>query len=31
MEFEIVPVVPSRDTREIVAPHLDGTPAVDRA
>jgi hypothetical protein len=30
MEFEIVPVVPSRDTREIVAPHLDSTPAVDR-
>jgi hypothetical protein len=21
--FEIVPVVPSKDTREIVAPHLD--------
>jgi hypothetical protein len=26
-----LPVVPSRDTREIVAPHLDGTPAVNRA
>jgi Protein of unknown function (DUF3303) len=22
--FEIVPVVPSKDTREVVAPHLDG-------
>ena len=21
--FEIVPVVPSKDTREVVAPHLD--------
>ena len=31
MEFEIVPVVPSRDTREIVAPHLDSTPAAERA
>jgi hypothetical protein len=31
MEFEIVPVVPSRDTREIVTPHLDSTPAADRA
>jgi hypothetical protein len=30
MEFEIVPVVSSRDTREIVAPHLDSAPAVDR-
>ena len=24
--FEIVPVVPSKDTREIVAPHLDEQP-----
>ena len=31
MEFEIVPVVPSHDTREVVAPHLDSAPAVDRA
>ena len=31
MEFEIVPVVPSRDTREVVAPYLDSAPAVDRA
>ena len=23
--FEIVPVVPSKDTREVVAPHLDKT------
>jgi hypothetical protein len=25
MTFEIVPVVPSKETREIVAPHLDGS------
>ena len=31
MEFEIVPVVPSRDTREVVAPYLDSASAVDRA
>jgi hypothetical protein len=24
--FEIVPVVPSKDTREVVAPHLDSSP-----
>jgi hypothetical protein len=24
--FEIVPVVPSKDTREVVAPHLDAAP-----
>src|SRR5580704_2824331 len=29
--FEIVPVVPSKDTREIVAPHLDRASATDRA
>lgn len=31
MEFEIVPVVPSKDTREIVAPHLDPAPPTDHA
>jgi hypothetical protein len=31
MEFEIVPVVPSKDTREIVAPRLDEAPAKDDA
>jgi hypothetical protein len=25
MTFEIVPVVPSKETREVVAPYLDGT------
>jgi hypothetical protein len=29
MDFEIVPVVPAKDTREIVAPYLDSAP--DRA
>ena len=29
MDFEIVPVVPSKDTREIVAPHLNAAPAKD--
>jgi hypothetical protein len=29
MDFEIVPVVPSKDTREIVAPHLDTAAAKD--
>jgi hypothetical protein len=24
--FEIVPVVPSKDTRDVVAPHLDAAP-----
>jgi hypothetical protein len=24
MTFEIVPVVPSKETREVVAPYLDG-------
>jgi hypothetical protein len=31
MDFEIVPVVPSSDTREIVAPHLDSAQAKDHA
>jgi hypothetical protein len=31
MEFEIVPVVPSSDTREIVAPNLDRAPIMDLA
>jgi len=31
MEFEIVPVVPSKDTQEIVAPHLDDVLAKDAA
>jgi len=26
MDFEIVPVVPSKETREIVAPYLDSAP-----
>jgi hypothetical protein len=30
MEFEIVPVVPSSVTRDIVAPHLDRPPTTDR-
>jgi Protein of unknown function (DUF3303) len=29
MDFEIVPVVPDKDTREIIAPYLDSAP--DRA
>jgi hypothetical protein len=31
MEFEIVPVVPSSATRDIVVPHLDRPPTTDRA
>jgi len=31
MDFEIVPVVQSSDTREIVDPHLDSAPANDHA
>jgi hypothetical protein len=30
MEFEIVPVVPSSATRDIIAPHLDPAPTTDR-
>lgn len=26
VSFEIVPVVPSKETREVVAPHLDSAP-----
>lgn len=26
MDFEIVPVVPSKDTREMLAPYLDSAP-----
>jgi hypothetical protein len=30
MEFEIVPVVPSRDTRAVVEPHLNRGAAAER-